>query len=424
MNSTKIVFIGAGSMSFGVSMLKDVFSSKELRGSTLSLVDIDRSALERMYDLAVAMNRVSGAGLAIEKTLDRREALPGAGFVVSSIAIERCKLWRQDFLVPKKYGVRHTLGENGGPGALFFTMRTLPAIMDIARDMEELCPSAWFLNFSNPESRIVLALGRYTRLNAVGLCHGIFMGHADVARILDRPYGDIDVTGAGLNHFQWLLEVRDARTGQDLYPELREKDKSHDPSFEPFARKLFRAFGKYPSCSDDHIGEYLPYGWEAGEHGYDFDGDDRNREETIRDIAARLGGKKTFDDWISVSGERAVEIIASIIHNRHRPIESGIVCNRGAITNLPVDAAVEVPIYADASGIRPMCVGDLPGPIARILAPQVGVQQMAVEAAAYGDREMALQALLIDPVMNSMDAAAKILDELWEINKPFIRRCI
>ncbi len=424
MNTTKIVFIGAGSMSFGISMFKDVFSSKELAGSTLVLVDIDKSALDRMYDLAVEMNKASRGGLKIEKTGQRREALSGAGFVVTSIAIERCKLWRHDFLVPKKYGIRHTLGENGGPGALFFTLRTLPAIMDIARDMEELCPDAVFLNFSNPESRIVLALGRYTRLKAVGLCHGIFMGHNDAARILGRPYGEIDVTGAGLNHFQWLLEIRDTKTGKDLYPEFEERDRTFDPGFEPFARKLYRAFGKYPSCSDDHIGEYLAYGWEAGEHGYDFDGDDQDRIETIRDIELRLSGKKSFEDWLDVSGERAVEIITAIIHNKHKPIESGVVYNRGAISNLPDDAAVEVPIYADASGIIPMRIGDLPPPLARVLLTQVCVQQMAVEAAVYGDRKMALQALLMDPVVNSADAAVKILDELWEINKPYIRRCI
>jgi alpha-galactosidase len=424
MNTTKIVFIGAGSISFGFSMLKDVFSSKELTGSTLSLVDIDPEALERMYLSAVEMNRISGAGLTIEKTENRREALPGAEFVVSSICVERCALWKLDFEVPKKYGIRHTLGENGGPGGLFFTMRTLPMILDIVRDMEELCPKAYFLNFSNPESRIVLALGRYSKINAVGLCHGIFMGHHDVARIMGKDYADVDVMGAGLNHFQWLLEVRDSHTGADLYPALRQSDKSFDPAFEPFARKLFRAFGYYPSCSDDHIGEYLPYGWEAGERGYDFTADEQNRVDTKKDVAERLAGRKGWEDWLNVSGERGVDVITGILHNKKRVIESGIVYNRGAISNLPYDAAVEVPVTVDAGGLKPVSVGDLPAPIARILTPQVLVQQMAVEAAVNGSKEMALQALLLDPVTNSMDAAVKLLDELWEYNKPYIRKCI
>ena len=421
---TKIVFIGAGSMSFGLAMFRDVFSSRELTGSTFTLVDIDPEALDRMYAVAVEMNRVSGAGLKIEKTLDRREALPGAGFVVSSICVERCALWKLDFEVPKKFGIRHTLGENGGPGGLFFTMRTLPMVMDIVRDMEELCPNAYFLNFSNPESRIILAIGRYSSIQSVGLCHGVFMGHADVARIMGLNYEHVDVLGAGLNHFQWLLEVRDARDGSDLYPKLHECDKSFDAKFEPFTRKLFRAFGYYPSCSDDHIGEYLPYGWEAGEHGYNFQWDEDNRVATKADIAERLAGRKGFEDWLNVSGERGVDVISAILHNKKVVIESGIVYNRGgAIPNLPYDAAVEVPIAVDAGGIKPVSV-TLPTPLARILTPQVMVQQMAVDAAMNGSKEMALQALLMDPVTNSADAAVMLLDELWEYNKPYIRKCI
>jgi alpha-galactosidase len=358
MNTGKIVFIGAGSMSFGINMFKDVFSSKELAGSILTLVDIDALALDRMYRVALAMNEESGAGLLIEKALDRRLALKGADFVVTSIAIERCRLWRQDFLIPRKLGIRHTLGENGGPGALFFTLRTIPVIIDIARDMEQVCPDAYLLNFSNPESRIILALGRYSKIKAVGLCHGIFMGQESVARILARPYAEVDVVGAGLNHFQWLLEIRDPATGRDLYPEFAEKELSYDPAFEPLSRSLFRAFGKFPSCSDDHIGEYLPWGWEAGEEGYDFDGDDSNRIQTIEDIETRLAGKKTFADWLGVSGERAVQVIAAILHNKRLAIESAVVHNRGAISNLPYDAA------------------------------------------------------------------RKLLDKLWEINKPYIRRCV
>jgi alpha-galactosidase len=250
------------------------------------------------------------------------------------------------------------------------------------------------------------------------------MGHNDVAHIMGLKYEDVDVMGAGLNHFQWLLEVRDARTGTDLYPRLRESDKTYNPAFEPFARKLFRAFGFYPSCSDDHIGEYLPYGWEAGEHGYNFAADEQGRVDAKKDADERLSGRKGWEDWLNVSGERGVDVITGILHNKKRVIESGIVYNRGAISNLPYDAAVEVPVAVDAGGLKPVSVGDLPAPLARILMQQVMVQQMAVEAAVNGSKEMALQALLIDPVTNSMDAAVKLLNELWEYNKPYIRKCI
>ncbi|MDO8685898.1 MAG: hypothetical protein Q7J78_04415 [Clostridiales bacterium] len=424
MKTTKIVFIGAGSMSFGLSVFKDLFTSRELSGSTLSLVDIDRDNLDRMYNLAVKMNELSGTGLVIERTTDRRDVLPGAGFVINSIAIERCRLWKHDFEVPKKYGIRHSLGENGGPGGLFFTMRTIPLILDIVRDMEELCPDAYFLNFSNPESRIILALGKYSRIRSVGLCHGIFMGRRDVARIMGLDVTNVDVWAAGLNHFQWLLEIRDRSTGEDLYPLLRERDKKYDPGFEPFSRKLFRAFGYYPSCSDDHIGEYLAYGWEGGEHGYDFEWDEKYREDLKKEIAERVSGIKPMDDWFTPSGERAVHAITGILHNKKLSIESGIVYNGSVISNMPGDLAVEVPVMVDAGGIHPIFIGELPDGIAKLLMMQASVQQMSVEAAVHGSREIALQALLIDPVINSMTAAEKILDELWEINKKYIRKCI
>lgn len=423
-NTTKIVFIGAGSMSFGLSTFRDVFSCEELAGSTLSLVDIDEGNLKRMYELAKKMNQVSGLDFKIEAATDRRKALPGASFVINSIAIERCNLWKYDFEIPKKYGIRHTLGENGGPGGLFFTMRTIPLILDIARDMEELCPDAYFINFSNPESRIILALSRYSNIKCMGLCHGVFMGHNDVAHIMGLDKDDIEVWAAGLNHFQWLLEIREKATGRDLYPLLKEKNKTYDPSFQPLSRKMFEAFGKYPSCSDDHIGEYVAYGWEGGEEGYNFEWDEECRKELAQEIDAKTSGEEPLGDWLTPSPERSIHVVTGILHNKRQTIESGIVYNNGAISNLPNDCAVEVPVMLDAGGIHPIRIGKLPDAIARLCSIQVGVQQMAVEAAVYGSKEMAMQALLLDPVVNSIEAAEKILDELWKINKPYIRKCI
>lgn len=425
MNTTKIVFIGAGSMSFGLSMFRDLFGTKELAGSTLALVDINRENLERMTRLAHVMNNCTGAGLKIEATTDRREALPGAGFVVNSVVIERNRLWKLDFEIPKKYGIRHTLGENGGPGGLFFTMRTIPLILDIVRDMEELCPQAVFINFSNPESRIILALGRYSKIRSIGLCHGIFMAQRDIGKILGMPTEQVEVLGAGLNHFQWMLEIRDRQTGEDLYPLLREKEKTFDPAFLPVTRRLFRAFGKYPSCSDDHLGEYLPYGWEGGEEGYNFDADELNRGETRMWIESVNAGKiELSPDFFVPSGERGVAVITGILHDKRARIESGVIYNQGAIPNLPADLAVEVPVMVDAQGVHAVSSSPLPDGIAKLLHMQASCQQLSVDAAARGSKELALQALLIDPVINSSTAAEKILNELWEWNKPFIRPCL
>jgi alpha-galactosidase len=425
MNTTKIVFIGAGSMFFGLNMFKDMFSTHELSGSTLTLVDTNQDSLQRMFHLAEYLNKQSGAGMKIESTTDFKPALDGAGFVVNSTAIDRNRLWKQDFEVPKKYGIRHTLGENGGPGGLFFSLRTLPLVFDFVREMEARCPDAYFLNFSNPESRIILALGKYSKIRCIGLCHGIFMGHNDVAKIMGLPSDQVDVWGAGLNHFQWLMEIRNRSTGEDLYPLLREKENRYDPAFMPLSRRLFRAFGKYPSCSDDHLGEYIAYGWEAGEEGYDFVVDEQQREQLKEKIEAVLSGNtKLPEAWLRPSGERGVAVMTGIMNNKKALVESGIIYNQGAIPNLPNDLAVEVPVMVDAAGIHPVSLGPLPNGIAMLLLMQASVQQLAVEAAVKASKELALQALLIDPVINSATAAVKILDELWDVNLPYIRPCI
>lgn len=424
MKAPKIVFIGAGSMSFGTPTFGDIFSEKKLAGATLSLVDIDPENLERMYALALAMNEASGLSLKIEKTAERRDVLAGANFVINSLAIERCDLWKQDFEIPKKYGIRHCLGENGGPGALFFTMRTLPVIMDIVRDMEELCPDAWFLNFSNPETRIVLAVNKYSKIKCIGLCHGIFMAQHDVAKILGRPEDSIEVLGAGMNHFQWLTSIRDKATGEDLYPELREKEASFDPAFMPYSRKMFRYFDLYPTCSDDHLGEYQAYGYEAGEEGYNFEWDEKERVEMRKAIVEVVEGRDDAKGWIRQSGEKAVEVIISIYFNIKKNIPSAIVYNNGAIPGLPDDIAVEMPIVTDGAGVHKLMVEDLPDGVIGLLNMQVSAQRLSIRAAVEGSKELALQALLCDPVINSTIAAKGIVDELYEINRPYIRKCI
>jgi alpha-galactosidase len=333
-------------------------------------------------------------------------------------------LWQLDFAVPRKYGIRHTLGENGGPGGLFFTLRTLPLVFDLVREIQGLCPQALFINFANPESRIILALGKYSAIRALGLCHGIFMGQGDVARIMGVPCERVDVCGAGINHFQCLLQIRDRATGENLYPLLREREKGYDPAFAPLTRRLFRAFGYWMTCSDEHLGEYLAYGWEGGEQGYDFAGDERWRVEFAQQRESALAGGAIPKWWLTPSGERGAAAIAGIIHNQKRVLESGIVYNRGVIENLPADSAVEVPVMADAAGFHPISLGPLPDPIAKLLQPAVSVHQLAVEAAFHASKETALQALLIDPVVNSAAAAEKLLDELWEVNRPYIRPCV
>ncbi len=423
-NTAKIVFIGAGSAAFGLSMFRDVFTTNKLAGCTLTLVDLNKDALARMTGLAQAMKKKTGLQVTIEQTTDRRAALDGAGFVVNSVAIDRNRLWRQDFEVPKRHGIRHTLGENGGPGGLFFTLRTMPLIFDFARDVEEICPDALFINLSNPESRILLGLAKHTKVKALGLCHGVFLARWFICQILGLPEADVDLWAAGLNHFQWLRHIRERETGRDLYPLLRQRELEHDPAFAPLSRTLFRAFGLWPTPSDDHLGEYLPYGWEAGEHGFNFTEDERGRGILAKMMDDAIAGDMPAE-WLTPSwGERAVQVIAGVLHNQKRFIESGIVLNQGIIPNLPSELAVEVPVIADAAGVHPLSLGPLPDGVAKLLSVQASVQQLSVAAAVHASKELALQALLVDPVITSTDAAHRILEELWAINEPYIRPCV
>ncbi|GHV02967.1 alpha-galactosidase [Spirochaetia bacterium] len=424
MKPPKIVFIGAGSQSFGITTFGDIFSCPTLKGSNLCLVDIDPVNLDRMYNLALKLNEASGLALIIEKTTDRRSVLPGADFIINSLAIERCELWKKDFQIPQKYGIRHCLGENGGPGALFFTMRTIPVILDIVHDMEELCPNAWFLNFSNPETRIVLAVNMYSKIKCIGLCHGIFSVAGRIGKMMNRDPKTMEIYAAGMNHFQWILSIRDPETGEDLYPLLRRADKEYDPSYQAYSRKMFRFFGLYPTCSDDHLGEYQAYGYEAGEKGYNFAGDEQERIQKRKQIEDIVSGRVDPKTLIVPSEEQAINVIIGIHYNLRKNIPAAIVYNDGAISQLPDDIAVEVPITVDADGVHKHIVRNIPdGPIGA-MSMQIAAQRLSVRAAALGSKELALQALLCDPVINNTDAAVKIIDELFEINKPYIRKCI
>ena len=422
MRNTKIVVIGAGSASFGLGTLSDIISTPELRGSTVSLVDIDSDALEAIAALAQKMNDESGAGLKIEHTTDRTKALPDAEFVIVSIAVDRNERWKLDWEIPLKYGVKHTLGENGGPGGLFHCMRNIPIILDICHDMEHLCPDALMLNFTNPVPRICMAIDRYTNVKAVGLCHGIGGQLWRLSQVMGVSQDNLDAKAAGLNHFTWILDFRFKDTGEDAYPELRRKLDGYDPNFQPLSRRLFDVFGYYPSPGDDHIGEYLSFATDyCPMHGYDFAAADQYKKDTWDKITRMVKGEEPVTDLINRrSGERALHIIAGILSNSNHLELAVNIPNDGHVSNLAQDAIVEVPAVISSAGVRGMSIGTLPAGIASLCQTQIGVQELAVEAAVMGDRQIALQSLLVDPVIQSADAAEKILDELLILHKDYL----
>ena len=428
----KIVLIGAGSVSFGFGTLCDLLASRrELGGSTIALVDTDPEALRLVARVAHRLNDATGEPFVIEATADRCEALPGADFVIISVAVRRNETWRLDFAIPLKHGVKQVLGENGGPGGLFHAMRNIPIVLAICRDVERLCPEALVLNFSNPEGRLCLAATRYTDLQFVGLCHGIGMAQRVVGEALDLDPAQIDPLAAGLNHFTWVLDLRRTGTGEDLYPAFRSAVEDRDikevgaSAYKwdvRLSRYLMRVFGLWPSPSDDHVGEYLSYAWEfCGLNGYDFDAADR-REAAQGDLLRRVaaGDVPAVDLVDRRSSERAVPIILGVLGNTHQYELAVNVPNAGIIPNLPDWSVVEVPAIIDSAGVHGVRVEPLPEPIAAICRAQIAVIDRVVEAGVHGDRSAALQALLLDPVIDSSAQAEAILDEMLNVHRDLL----
>ncbi len=427
----RIVVIGAGSAGIGFDTLCDLFAQRDLLvGAVIGLVDTDATALAQVVRLAKRLNLASGAPFVIQASTDRREVLTGANFVLLAAEANRLPLWQLDWQTPRRYGVRHILGENGGPGGLFHALRTIPLTLAIARDIEALCPDALVIVFSNPLSRVCLALSRYTRLAVVGLCHQIGAGLANVSHTLGLAESDIDLQAAGINHFTWILSVRARAGGADLYPAFRARLATLPPAFEPLSRRLCAAFGLYPANGDDHVGEDVGWAWETDALAADVTADDEpalfKSQRGLKAMThAALQEALQDDDALAAllahrSDERIVPVITAMLHNRHQVETAVNVVNNGAIANLPPWMVVEVPGVVSANGVRPIQVGALPEGCAALLQQRSAIASLTVEAAVHGDRQAALQALLLDPVVNRFDVAAAMLTEMLAVHAPYL----
>ena len=449
MPKTKIVIIGAGSAVFGPAILSDIMQSDHFAGSTVALCDLNEQGLELMARLAERLNREWGTGASIEASTERQDLLPDAEFVIVSIAVDREKCWRQDWEVPLKYGIRQPLGENGGPGALFHTCRNAPAILAICQDMEELCPEAWLLNFTNPVPRMTSVAWRYSDIQAVGMCHQIGMGYNIVAATLAEDLGYevkvpqsewemyhaapwahevLDIKAAGLNHFTFMLDIRHRQTGEDLYPLFAQKLEAMPSHFQPLSRRIFEAFGVFPATGDGHLSEYIHWAhdpqtkpWEKYHlHLYDWDAAEAERGRMWQEIEEMVAGGPLSKQVKRGSGERALPVILGVMENRNAYEEALNIPNEGYIANLPEGSIVELPGVVSRFGVRGMGVGELPEGIAALCRTQITVATLAVDAAILGDRDLALQALLVDPMVNDMDMAKALLEEMLEVQAEYL----
>ncbi len=423
----KLVAIGIGSVIFGIELLRDVFQVEEFRGAELWLVDTEPAALARMTRLAERLDAAAGWDVAVHSTTERREALPGADFVVTSVAVDRIATWRADHDLALRHGFASVLSENGGPGGLSHTLRSVPLMVEIAADVAELAPAALMLNYTNPENRVCLAIRRHTSARAIGLCHSVAETIDDVARTLGRPRAEIDAHAAGLNHFTWMVAMTDTRDGSDLLPELRRHRLAEED--QPLGRLLAERFGLVPAIDDDHIGEYLPWAADMiGTAGYDFERHDRRSRDDVAMLDAWGSGERSVAPLLAEPsneakvGHSAAEIMGDIVAGRTRRRPSFIVPNDGYIDNLPANSAVEVPGIVEAGQALGVPVGAMPEPVATLLRHELAIQDAAVEAALEGSRDLAMRALLLDPVVTSAAAAGRFLDDALRIHREWLPR--
>jgi len=446
---TKITVIGAGSASFGENTLSAIMGSKKLRGSMLALVDRNAESLDIVHRLANRLNRDWDAQFIIEAHATHQDALPDSHFVVNAIEVgAREGLWQKDYEIPLKYGVRQPYAENGGPGGFAHAARNIGPIMQIARDMETLCPDAWFINFTNPMIRICDAVNRHSRIKAVGLCHQIFAGYGMVGLALAKDLGIevpegltgmhasadqypmqhrikeqvvplIDIHAAGLNHFTWILSIHDRRTGEDLYPLFRKRFFELDTKFEPLTRDVFSAFGLFPVPGDTHLCEYLPWmsdpvakPWDKYTiRLYEWDFFASVRDFGLNRLNEMANATMTIEGLLETDSEGALEMIENISGAGNHYHLAANLPNAGQIANLPFGATVETPVQVNGAGIHPVHVGPLPEAIAELCRREITVAQLCVDAAIEGSHEKALQCLLLDPVITDIETARNILGD-------------
>jgi len=444
--STRIVLIGAGSAQFGYDMLGDFFQSKTLEGSQVVLHDIDSKSLARVMKAGEDFVEEHALPFTLEATTSREEALQGADYCVIAIEVgDRFALWEQDKAIPNQYGFRQVFGENGGPGGLFHALRVTPPILEICADIERICPDAIVFNYSNPMSRICTTVNRrFPDLQFIGLCHEIASLRQHLPALLDTPLSNIEYRAGGLNHFSVLTEVHYKASGRDAYPKVREdaadyfrdlpdigsilkkilrSDAAATPDGEPALgegsgawaeRGLFRVllekFGVLPITTDSHLGEYVQWAHE------------------VVDRRAILDFYTYYKKWTSRGNpaiklqrsERVVAIMEGILEDKGYEEAAVNVPNRGFIPQLPEFIAVEVPGIVDAKGVHGRSPGSIPPGFAGLLTNQVAVHDLTAEAILRGSKNLALQALLVDPTVDQFDEAEELLEVMISLQPEYL----
>jgi len=407
----KIVVIGAGSIIFSTTVTNDLLATPALRDSELVLVDPVIEKARRVENYVRRIVAQNGLAATIRSTTDRREALRGADFVVTTIKIGGAAAFQVDYEVPRKYGIDVCVGECVGPGGVFRALRTIPVIVDIVRDVQDLCPHAVLLNYVNPMAMICMAIGRTTRLEFTGLCHGVQTTLDLIGRYVDVPKEKVDFLCAGINHMAWFLKLTDKRDGRDLYPVLMANmEKPEYYLNEKVRGEVMRHFGYFMTESTGHLSEYIPWfrSHERALAQYCDQPDFGGASGAYYKYGVALAEKYRDVDPLELSspklGGRSVEYCSYILEalETGRPFHlNGNVRNDGWITNLPDGCCVEVPVVVDKEGIHPQEVGSLPPQCAALNQSNVTVQSLCVEAGLQSDPELVMAAVAMDPLTSA-----------------------
>jgi alpha-galactosidase len=434
---TKIVLIGAGSTSFGPDTLLDLYQSNLLKGSTIVLHDINKEHLEIIYELVQAENKIHSDYFNIERTTDRKKALSGADFIINSIEVgDRFKLWRQDYEIPRKYGSTQILGECGGPGGTMHAFRVIPPIIEIVEDVKEVCPNAFFINFSNPMARVCLAIKRKApNLKFVGLCHQIGDLTHHLPLMFKKKLDELRIIPYGLNHFGFLMALKEVDSGKDLMPEFNKmaleyfEQRKDRFQYSTLTLEVYKRFKYFPYVSDTHLGEYLRFGEEFTETKDMLDwidhtekGGNNTYRRVMRNFKRLKEGKyyKNGMFYGGSSGERAIPIIEAMLLDKNS-FESAVnIPNDNIIENLPQDLVVECPARVNKYGVSGVKWGNLPRSIAALLRIEATVQDLCVEAILKKSKDLAITALAIDPNVGSFEIADRIFKEMMELQNDYL----
>lgn len=418
----KIAFLGAGSTVFAKNLMGDILSFPELAGSTISLHDIDEERLKTSEKVGQNVAAVLGVNPRIEATTDRRAALDGADYAISMVQVAGYKPGTVvDFEIPKKYGLRQTIADTLGIGGIMRGLRTIPVLLDMCEDMEELCPDVTFLNYVNPMVMNCWAISRASKIKTVGLCHSVQGTAGQLARDIGVPLEDINYVCAGINHMAFYLkfERRGENGPEDLYPLIRqvlEEDKV--PEWNRVRYEMFRRLGYFVTESSEHFAEYVPWFIKEGREDL-IEKFNVPLDEYIRRCENQIAGWEKQRQRLE-SGEEEIEVRRSheygslIIHSMETGQERviyGNVPNDSLIDNLPQGCSVEVPVLVDANGLQPTRIGSLPPHLAALMQTNVNVQSLTVEAALTGKRDHIYHAAMLDP----HTAAELDLEQIWSL---------